>query len=388
MRALAGRRAGGPPPSTVAARRGPRVALVRHSSTHRWVQLGVLAAAAVLTLFVANTVADYRLLLFSRVLAFVVALLGLNLVTGLSGQLSIGHNAFMGMGAYTSAILVTDHGWPWLATLVPSLLVGFVGGLVLSIPAMRVRGLYLALVTLSFGVLFPTLVRRFASLTGGSNGKMVSASWRTPSWFPLEVSNAGWRLIVLFVIAAVAYWVATSVMHSVAGRGLIALRDNEMAATTCGVNLRRDRVVILAVSAAYGAIAGSMITLVVPVVSPDGYGFGMAVQLITGLVVGGMTRLGGAVLGALLVVWLPYYATGWSANLPLLTSSDAIILSNAIYGVVLIVITFAMPGGLAAGMDKLFGRLVRVFPIAPLASPPVPAARVAEELPSGPTAER
>lgn len=349
--------------------RGPgdtRAALVvRGSAAARGLTVAAFAAAAVLCMLVASTAADYRLLLFGRVLAFVVAILGLNVVTGLSGQLSMGHSAFMGVGAYTSAILFADHGWPWLATLPASVLAGFAAGLVLAVPAMRVRGLYLALVTLSVGVLFPTLVRRFSTLTGGSNGKSVVVGWKKPSWFPIDLSDAGWRLVVLFVFAAGAFVVARSLATSAAGRALVSLRDNEIAATTCGIDVRINRVLALAVSGAFGALAGSMLTLIVPIVSPEAFGFVLAVELITGLVVGGMTRLGGAVLGGLLVVWLPYYSAGWSSHLPVFSGSDAVILANAIYGIVLIVITFTLPGGLASGVDRLVGRFVRIVPFRP-----------------------
>lgn len=368
-----------------AARPSRPTLVVRGSVQHRMLTLAVVATVAVVVLVAATALADYRLLLFSRVLAFVVAILGLNLVTGLSGQLSMGHSAFIGVGAYTTAILVADHGWPWLATLAPSVAIGFVAGLVLAVPAMRVRGLYLALVTLSIGVLFPTLVRRFQGLTGGSNGKTILVGWRKPSWFKLDVTDGGWRFVVLFVIAVVAYFFARSVVNSAAGRALIALRDNEIAATTFGINLRSSRVLALALSASFGAVAGSMLTLVVPVVSPEGFGFVLAVELITGLVVGGMTRLGGAILGGLLVVWLPYYAAGWSTHLPLFSGSDAVMLANAIYGIILIVITFTMPGGLAAGVERLVSKLVRTVPFRPSADQ---HAELAEVVAGGPFGER
>ncbi len=336
--------------------------VVRSSTGHQLVRLAILAVAAVGCLLLATNLADYRLLLFGRVLAFAVAIFGLNIVSGLSGQLSLAHSAFMGVGAYTSAILVADHGWPWLATLVPAVGLGLVAGLVLAIPAMRVRGLYLALVTLAAGVLFPTLVRRFSGLTGGANGKSVVVGWTTPSWVPVSISAIAWQLLVLFVIAALAYWMAASLVSSAAGRALVSLRDNEIASTTCGINLRSYRVLALAVSGGFGALAGAMLTLIVPVVSPDAFGFVLAVELITGLVVGGMTRLSGAVLGGLLVVWLPYYSGSWTEHLPIFSGSDAAILSNAIYGIVLIVIVFVLPGGLASGLDKLVSRFVRVVP--------------------------
>lgn len=342
-----------------------RFVVVRGSGAHRLTKLGVFALAAALCVGLALVMPDYRLLLFGRVLAFVVAIAGLNIVSGLSGQLSLGHSAFMGVGAYTSAILIADHGWPWLATLAPSVVFGLIAGLLLGLPAMRVRGLYLALVTLSVGVLFPTLVKRFQGLTGGANGKTVVTGWTTPSWVPFELGSAGWRLLVLFAVAAVAFWAASTLVSSPAGRALVALRDHEIASTTCGINLRRYRLGALAVSAALGAVAGSMLTLIVPVVSPEAFGFALAVELITGLVVGGMTRLSGAVLGALLVVWLPYYAAGWSGHLPIFSGSDAGVLANAIYGIVLIVIVFTLPGGLASGVDKLVRRIVAVVPFRP-----------------------
>lgn len=172
---------------------------------------------------------------------------------------------------------------------------------------------------------------------------------------------------MLFVLAALSLWLASSLVTSSAGRALVAQRDNEIAATTCGVQLARYRVMALATSGAFGALGGSMLTLIVPVVSPDAFAFVLAVELITGLVIGGMTRLSGAALGALLVVWLPHYAEGWTEHIPVFSGSDAVILANAIYGIVLIVITFTLPGGLASGLDRLVGRFIRVVPLVPSA---------------------
>lgn len=320
----------------------------------------MVVVVGVLILLATSVLADYRLLLLGRVLVFTVSIAGLVVVSGLSGQLSLAHSAFMGVGAYTSALLVASRGWPWLATLPVSMLLGFVVGLVVAIPAVRVRGLYLALVTLSIGVLFPTLVRRFEWFTGGANGKSVIVGWEAPGWFPFEVSAIGWQVIVLFVICAAVMWLLSSFVSSGGGRALVALRDNEIAAETSGVRLVRSRALVLGLSAAVGALAGSMVTLIVPVVSPDGYGFALAVELITGLVVGGLTRMSGAVLGGLLVVFLPYYAAGWSEHIPFFAGSDAAILANAIYGVILIVIVFTMPGGLASGLERVLRRFVRV----------------------------
>lgn len=337
--------------------------IVRGTSRHTVLVGTTVAVAGVVFLPLALILPTFMLLLFGQAIAIAVAIAGLTIVSGLSGQLSLGHGAFMGVGAYTSAILVADHGWPWLATLPVSILFGFVAGMGLAIPALRVRGLYLALVTLSAGILFPTLVRRFSWLTGGANGKTVVVGWKTPSWVPFELSDAGWRLLVLFAIAAVCFVGISRLMASPSARALVAQRDNEIAALTNGVNNRSYRAFAFAVAASFGAIAGSMLVFIVPVVSPDSFSFTLAVQLITGLVVGGMTRLSGAVLGSLLVVWLPYYSASWSGYLPFFSDTDASVLSNAIYGVVLIVIVFTLPGGLASGIDLITNRLVRVRPI-------------------------
>lgn len=148
-------------------------------------------------MLLAVTQPDFQLTYLIQAAAFAIAILGLNLVTGFSGQISLGHSAFFGIGGYATAVLVTDHGWPFLATFPVAALLGLVFGFLVGLPALRISGLYLALVTLAVAAVFPVVVKldALAGITGGPNGKSVEFRWTKPAWMGLDVSAKGWRFL-------------------------------------------------------------------------------------------------------------------------------------------------------------------------------------------------
>jgi branched-chain amino acid transport system permease protein len=337
---------------------------------HRVWQLLGYGALVALLLTVATTQPDYRLLQFSAVVAWAVALLGMNLIIGYAGQMALGHSAFFGMGAYLTAILYTDYGWSFLATLPVSALAGAVVGLLLGLPALRISGLYLALVTLALTLAFPSIVRmdQLAELTGGANGKLAFIVWQAPDGFPLDVTDYGWSFLTLAAIAALLFWLASNALRSRAGRAVLALRDNETGAAVSGIHPASWKTATFAISSAYAAVAGSMMMLVVPIVGPDSGGFLVAVTLITGMVLGGVGTVSGAVVGALAVVWLPELSTSWASSLPLFGEGDGAILSSAIYGVILILAVFLMPGGVISFVRTTRSRFIRFVPALPVSN--------------------
>ena len=341
--------------------------VVRGSIEHRLWQLVGYGALLVLVLVVATTQPDYRILHFSAVIAWSVALLGMNLIIGYGGQMALGHSAFFGFGAYLTAILFTDYGWPFLATLPVSALLGAVIGFVLGLPALRISGLYLALVTLALTLAFPSIVKmeQLADLTGGANGKLAFIPWIPPSWFPLTVSSSGWAFLTLSALAGGLFWLASNALRSRTGRAVVALRDNQTGAAVSGVHPATWKSATFAVSSAYASLAGSMMMLAVPIVGPDSGGFLVAITLITGMVLGGAGTVSGALIGALAVVWLPLLSKDWAASLPLLSDNDGSTLADALYGVLLILVVFLMPGGVVSFARRLRGRFVRFVPRPP-----------------------
>jgi branched-chain amino acid transport system permease protein len=337
------------------------------SRTHRvWQGAGLLLAALVVLLLPVLT-SDFRLGQFSLVIAYAVAVLGLNLVTGFSGQISLGHGAFFGLGAYTTAILVSDHGWSWAATVPVAALLGLALGFVVGVPALRLHGLYLAVITLAVGVAFPVVVSQPIGLalgTGGVAGKPVRIAWDKPAWFGLDVSDRGWTFIVMAAIAGALFWIATGLVRSRIGRSMVALRDNGTAAAISGIWPAEVKTVAFAVSALYGSIGGSLYLLTTPIVSPSTVGFTITLLFITAMVLGGAATVSGAWIGGLAMVFLPYYTAEWAGQLPLLRSltDQPGLFANVIYGVILIVFIYFVPSGLVPLLTGLRARFLVIVP--------------------------
>jgi branched-chain amino acid transport system permease protein len=353
------------------------------SPAHRLWQVLGYGGVAVLIIWIATSQPDFRVQRFSLVAALTVAVLGLNLVTGYSGQISLGHSAFFGFGAYMSAILVADYGWPFYATLPVVLLSGALIGFIVGLPALRIRGLYLALVTLALAIAFPSIAKisQLSDLTGGANGKTVDSfrAWEAPGWLPFDVNSDGWRFLVLCITGAVLFLLASNVTRSRVGRALLAVRDNETGAAVSGVYPAGWKTSAFAVSAGFAAVGGSLQVLAIPVVGPETGGFVVAIELITGLVIGGLATISGAVIGGLAIVWLPELTKNWGGYLPLFDEADAPLLANAAYGILLIAVVFVMPGGIVWFIRFVRSKFVRFVPRLPAASSvpedaPAPAA--------------
>lgn len=365
------------------------------SPRHRAYVIGawVLAAAVLLYVPFAYDVGfspgsidkGFRISQLNDVIAYAVAILGLNLVIGYSGQLSLGHSAFVGLGAYTTIILVSDHGWSYFATLPISAGLCFAIGVVVGVPALRIRGLYLAIVTLSVAYVFPTLVLKYESLTGGPNGKKPArgeAKLEPPSWAPFadsgRLAQPLWVYCILLTIATVMFILARNFLKSRPGRALIAVRDNQTSAAINGVNLPLYKTMTFGVSAAYGGIAGSMLMMNRPFASDVQFALDLAIFLVVGLVVGGAGTISGAVPGALVFVFVPYFMSEWtndqSGMPPVIKQITSPLfdwlegrqggrsIAGVFFGVGLLIFVFLIPGGFIDGMRRLRARVVRVVP--------------------------
>jgi branched-chain amino acid transport system permease protein len=335
----------------------------------------------------------------NKALAFAVAILGLQVVIGFTGQVALGQSFFVGTGAYLTAWLVADHQWPYLLTLVVVIPACFIIGMLLGLPALRIKGLYLALVTLGMAAVFPSIVKlnSLSEYTGGSGGKSTSeSSIVSPSW-ATDVFNgiAGvlqsipwlgqyfgegdlssrdadrmWAFILFTIVAAICFWLVANLVRSRPGRAMRAIRDNETGAAVSGINLSMTKTMAFGVSSALGGVAGTMYVMEVGIASPDDFTQLLAINLIVGLVVGGVGTLSGAMVGGLVVVFIPDWASS--------TESAAFVperwlqgpTGGFILGVMLIALTFVLPGGIVSGFRKLRGRFVQVVPRPPDGSVP------------------
>jgi branched-chain amino acid transport system permease protein len=350
----------------------------------------VLAAAALIYIpWFANRPA--RIDQFSQVVAYAVAILGINLVIGFSGQISLGHSAFVGIGAYTTVILVADHDWSYFATLPVAFALTFVVGVLVGLPALRIRGLYLAVVTLAVATVFPTLVIKYESLTGGPNGKQAPTKLVPPDWTPWDARDrfgaVAYRYFVILLIAIVMFLLARNLLRSRVGRAVIALRDNQTSAATSGVNLPIYKTLMFGVSAALAGVAGSLLMIQQPQATDTRFGVELAIFLVVALVLGGVATIAGAIPSALIFVFLPYYAVQWSENISFLEGRPgAGAISGVIYGVLLLVFVFVLPGGVMDGIRRLKARVVRIMPN-PSWLPEGHAEVVIEEAPPSPFPE-
>jgi branched-chain amino acid transport system permease protein len=325
----------------------------------------------------------FRIGQLNQVMAYAVAILGLNIVTGFSGQLSLGQSAFVGVGAYTTVILVADHGWNYYATIPAAVLVCFVAGLAIGIPATRIRGLYLAVVTLVVAYVFPALILRYDWLTGGPNGKgpaRTEAKLLPPSWVPFadEGRLAGplWVYCLCLALAAVLFVLARTFIRSAPGRALIAVRDHETGAAASGINVALYKATAFGISAVCGGLAGTMLMLNRPFASDVQFAPKVGIFLVVGLVVGGVGTISGSVVGAFVYFFMPYFVSQWTFDQggmpPVLRQVTSPLFKwlhpagagavDIFFGLALLLLMFVLPGGFVNGFRRLRARVVTVVP--------------------------
>jgi branched-chain amino acid transport system permease protein len=329
------------------------------SVAHRALQVLGAVAALVVIFAIPFVFEQPRVVLFTQAAAFSVAVLGLNIVAGFSGQISLGHSAFMGVGAYTTAILVADHHWSFFTTVPVAAVICFVVGILVGIPALRLQGLYLAIATTGLAVIFPNLVNKLDSITGGSSGKRIGRDSRilAPEWTGMDPRDDAhkWVYFVVVAVALLMFLLARNMVRSRSGRALIALRDNAIGAEVSGIDIARYKVLAFGISAMYAGIAGSLFMFTQTVATATNYSLNRSIELVTGVVIGGLASLSGSVLGGLLVVFLPDWASDFSNGT----------LAGAIYGVLLIAIVAIHPSGVADLVRRAWRLVVRVVPTPP-----------------------
>jgi branched-chain amino acid transport system permease protein len=317
----------------------------------------VFALAAVAVAVLPHLVSDFHAFQLANVGIYFIALVGLNVLTGSSGQISLGHGAFMAIGGYTSAILMANHGVRDLWTIPLAGLVAGGAGLLVGLPATRLSGLYLALVTFGIAVSFPQLLKKFEGFTGGTTGLILNLP---AAPFGLHTSSNRWLYYLTWGLALVLAALAWALLRGRFGRALRAIRDSEVAAASSGIDLALYKTLAFGISAFYAGVAGSLFAIATAYVNPDAFPVTLSVVLVVGLVVGGLGSLPGLVLGAAFIVYLPVHSgtlLRWFEQVvPVDVSPKAPGVPSVIYGAVVILVLLVLPRG-AGGLLGLTSRL-------------------------------
>jgi branched-chain amino acid transport system permease protein len=349
---------------------------IKEGSLQHWaIRIVGFALLALIVVYIPTQSETARIGQFASAFTLIIAAMSLNMVLGFTGQISLGHSAFFGIGGYTAAILIRDHGWSPGYTFYAAAVIAFIVGCLIGLPVLRIRGAYLALVTLAVAVLFPTLLRwkKLEWLTDGAKGIDSVKYDELPVWPILgELKGRDGRAVFSYwlglLVLVIVYLVCRGLIRSRVGRSLIAIRDNETAAAVMGVNVTRTKVLIFGISASMCSLAGVLATLNSGVVTPDGQYVTLLGSIIFLLimVVGGAGTLSGPIIGGLVYVWLDNatrgigtdssgvlgFIFGWTDQSP----------ATLILGLALIVIMLFAPTGLMGLLRKLTRRIVSVTP--------------------------
>ena len=315
----------------------------------------VFAVLAVVAFVLPAFVNDFRAQQFAYVGIYLVALTGLNILTGYTGQISLGHGAFMAVGGYTTAILMTDHGVKDVVTIPIAIVVAGAAGVLFGLPAARLSGLYLALATFAIAVATPALIKRFEGFTGGGSGvNLFGTPELTASLTPVrllgfELNFNNWLYYLSWTVALIGYVAAWLILRGRTGRAFRAVRDSETAAVSSGVSLTKTKVLAFGISAAYAGAAGALFAIATTFVNPDTFPVALSIFLLVGVVVSGLGSLTGLIAGAIFIQFLPL----WAQNVSKSPGAPAVV-----YGVILILVVLALPGG-ASGLIARVQRFAR-----------------------------
>ena len=306
-----------------------------------------LILACIMPFFISN----YSVFQASMVLSYAIALVGMNILIGYSGQISLGHGAFMAIGAYTSAILMDKLNIPYWMTIPIAAFICLVVGFLFGLPALRLEGHYLALATFALAVALPQLLKfkHLEFLTGGVQGIVIMKP--DPPWeslFGLKLNSDRWLYFLTLAVTLVMFVIGWKLIRGRVGRALIAIRDQPIAAASMGINTPMYKSLAFGVSAMFTGVAGALSAILVAFVAPDSFTVFLSITLLVGMVIGGVTSLTGALYGAIFIQYIPNIADQISKAAPW-----------AIYGTMLILFMYIMPTGIA-GAIRLLGEKLRI----------------------------
>jgi branched-chain amino acid transport system permease protein len=314
----------------------------------------------VVVLFVLSAVSPYRQGQLATMAYYGIAVGGLTVLTGLNGQISLGHGALMAVGAYTTALMLHTRSSmpPVLLVLLASVLVTLVVGAVVGAAAARLHGPYLAGATLAMAVAVPGIATYFGGTLGGEQGLSVITP-EPPAWFDnlvffltaKDVTPDGYVAYLGWIGLIVTYLLLANLAGSRVGRRWRAVRDGEVAAELAGIHLGRARVSAFVVSAACAGLAGSVLAMVVRLTAPSAFSLTLSLGLLTAIVLGGLGSLAGALIGAALLTFLPSLVSGWGQNLGL-SSLQSAQLAPFLYGLTLVLVILLAPAGLVGEVSR------------------------------------
>ena len=313
-------------------------------------RLGVAIIVAAIVAFLSiklNAFRDYQI---AEIAVDVTAVAGLTVLTGLSGQISLGNGAFMAIGAYTTALLLLHLNWPFYLVLVIAAAVTAVAGGVVGIAAARLRGPYLAGATLLLGVALPSIAYVYPGTFGGDQG--LNVVFTTPAFLGANFPLTRWQAWVATLVALITLVLLANLDRSRIGRNWRAVRDNDVAAALDGINVAAARIRAFVVSATCAGLAGALLAIVTGLVAPGAFTITLSIALLTAAVIGGLGSLAGALWGSLVIVLVPTYATDVATSHGLSSSTGANI-PVAAYGVVLILVMLLFPLGIQGGLQRL-----------------------------------
>lgn len=307
-------------------------------------RLIIIALLVVLAFALPFIIGSYRIFQFNLVLVYAIVLLGLNILTGYNGQISLGHGAFYAIGAYTAAIMMDHWGLPYWATIPAAGATCFVAGFMFGLPALRLHGHYLALATFALGISMPQILKYkgLQEWTGGVQG-IVILKPKAP--FGLNVTPDQWLYLFTLIVALIMFWLAWNLLRGRIGRSMVAIRDQPIAAEAMGINVAAIKTLTFGVSALYAGVGGALGAIVIQFVAPDTFVALVSISFLIGIVIGGLASISGVIYGALFIQFVPNIADQISKAAPW-----------AVYGVFLLVFVFLAPRGVAGFVQLLWAK--------------------------------
>jgi branched-chain amino acid transport system permease protein len=311
----------------------------------------LLVGAGVALVVLPNVADNYVICIAARLFVYILVALGLNLLTGYAGQVSLGHAAFFGIGAYTAAVLAESLHWPFVICVLAAAAFTASVGYLLGLPCLRLSGLYLAMATLGFTLVVQEMLLQLSAITHGSEGMSVPTA--STLGFSFESDFRKYYLLLSVTIGMLV--LARNLVRGRTGRAFLAIRENERAAEAMGVNLARYKTIAFAISALYPGLAGALGAFLVGFLDPQEFSFFLSIQFITIIILGGLASLLGSVLGAGFLIILPELLAGldvWQA---------------LVYGVIMVLTILFMPFGLSGTIRRYAYRWfgIGVEPIMP-----------------------
>ena len=307
------------------------------------------------------TLDGFRSFQMTRIAVWVIVIMGLNILTGYNGQISLGHGALVAVGAYTAAILmdsteqisfVDANPWPFWSTIIVAGGLTAILGLLLGIPALRLSGPYLAIATLALVISLPSIIRKYDGFTGGGIGIRVGRT-QPPGFLDGILNLDEWLYFLALFTAILMLLLAWGILRGPMGRAFMAARDSEVAAAAMGINVARTKVTAFTISAFYAGVAGALFTQVNGTITPESISIIDSINFLVAIVIGGLASIMGAVIGAAAIIFLPTEAPELVGQIPGLQTDIVERAPGAIQGLLVILVILLMPGGMAGFLHRL-----------------------------------